>query len=666
MQAGTDSDPPHGVLDSWKEIASYLGRDVSTVQRWERSRRLPVRRVQGGKRGGVYALQSELDTWRSGTAADSQPPPDSRVAARRRLLYQVAALGLIGAAAAVCWSLVSRPANATLRFVPLASLPGEEADPAFSPDGGSVAFSYRREGASSFDLYVKTVGTGEPLRLTTTPESERYPQWSPDSTQIAFLRASSSDIGVWVIGALGGGERKIASIRWPRTTGNTAVAWSKRGDSLIVADREDDEHPPALYSLDLAAGTRTRLTHPPPGTFGDAYPVSSPTGEFLAFARQSPSRVYDIWVMARSGGEPRRVTWDQRYISGLAWTADGKHLVFVSDRGGPDPALWKVPANGGRPQSLAVLPSHSKMLAVSWRAGRIAYSRVVERSSIWRYALDEAGAGGPERLITASAINAMPQYSPDGTSIAFMSDRSGFMEIWVARSDGGSPRQLTWLRGEGGAPRWSPDGKRIAFDMRVQGNHDIYVVAADGGPVVPLIADHFENGAPSWSRDGRWIYFASSRTGKHQVWKMPAAGGPPVQVTHDGGTIAFESLDGSALYYSKGREEPGLWKKTLPSGEEIPILPDYPRAFLGSWQITNQGICFIDRNDRIGSRSPVVKLLPYGGAPKVLTTLDAAASLASGGVEQWSPLGLSPDGKHLLITQVDERQSNIMIAERFQ
>jgi TolB-like protein len=57
-------------LDSWKEIARFLNRDVRTVMRWEKSRALPVRRMPGGKKPGVYAMQSEVDAWRNGSAQD--------------------------------------------------------------------------------------------------------------------------------------------------------------------------------------------------------------------------------------------------------------------------------------------------------------------------------------------------------------------------------------------------------------------------------------------------------------------------------------------------------------------------------------------------------------------------------------------------------------------
>jgi len=684
MPMRANPDEQHESLDSWKEIAAYLGRDVSTVQRWEHSRRLPVRRIQGGKRGAVYALKSELDDWKyhasagddttqsaafpPGTfsSATSVLPPGtpSNMASRRITLFWVVAavLGVLALGAVIYLGSSKQSFDTRLRFVPLAGLPGEEIDPAFSPDGGSVAFSYRPDGGSTFNLYVKSVGVGEPLRLTDTPGNERYPQWSPDSSQLAFLRATMSAMSVWVVGALGGGERQIAAINWPNGIGDTTLAWAGAGD-LVVANRGRETDPPSLYLLHLATGSMTRLTYPPPDTFGDVNPVPSPDGRLLAFIRQSPSMVRDIWVMASTGGQPRRITSDQRDISGLGWTEDGKHLLFISDRGEPEPALWSAPVTGSRPTLLTVLPPHSRMLAVSSRKKRIAYSRFVVRSSIWRYTLSTTGVSRPERLITSSGIQATPQYSPDGSAIAFMSDRSGFMEIWVARSDGSKPRQLTWLNGTGGGPRWSPDGTRISFDMRVQGNHGIYVVGADGGPVVTLVADRFENGGASWSRDGAWVYFGSNRTGMHQVWKIAAAGGPPVQVTRDGGGIAFESPDAAVLYYAKGRYQPGLWRKTLPQGEEVPVLPDYAWARSGAWQLTRRGISFLEAEARL----PQLKLLPYaGGGVKVLATLDETAYPrgVSGVVTAWYPMTVSSDDKNVLITQLDERRSNIMIAEQ--
>ena len=676
---------PHGeVLDSWKEIAAYLGRDVSTAQRWEHNRGLPVRRIQGGRRGAVYALKSELDDWKfhpgtcmdeeDGEPASPKASPGSQEAVHGWLTWHrmATALAVVAAAALLAWSLTPRSSERSLSFLPLVSLPGQEVCPAFSPDGAHVAFAYMPEGGSDFDLYTKSVGTGEPLRLTNTPDSEIEPHWAPDSSQIAFLRTSGPGLSVWTMGALGGGERRVATLSRRYGLGAGSISWPSPGDSLIVSDRNGDEGPFSLYSLHLATGARHRLTEPPADTIGDSDPASSSDGSMLAFLRQSRSRVTEIWVMPLRGGEPVRITSDQRLIRGLAWAEDDRHLLFVSDRGGPEPALWKVPSVGGRPQSLAVLPAQSRDLAAaSGRTGRIAYSRALVRSSIWHYSMDAAAPyeNQPRKLITSSRMQAHPQYSPDGESIAFMSDRSGFMEIWVSRSDGSAPRQLTYFRGaEGGAPHWSPDGRVLAFDMRVQGNPDIFLIGAEGGAVRHLVADPSEDGAPSWSRDGRWVYFASNRSGEYQVWKTPASGGPPQQVTRGGGVAAFESPDGGVLYYAKGRNQLGLWKKTLPDGEELPMLPEYALAYFANWQVARPGVYFIDTGNEIGSRSLLVKLWPFGGGPpRVVTTIDESAWKYSGdiavGVSRYHSLAVSPNLKHLLITQLDQTQSNIMIAE---
>ncbi|MDZ7639057.1 MAG: hypothetical protein U5J83_12555 [Bryobacterales bacterium] len=661
------------VLESWKEIAAYLDRDVSTVERWERHRGLPVRRIQGGKHGRVYAIKSELDAWKYQAPPfeeRSGDTPANQIDRREAMRWALGSAAVALVVGIPLWRLITRSPDLPLRFSPLVNLPGNEVDPTFSPSGDYVAFAYRPENASNLDLYVKAVGSGDALRLTNTRDDERYPQWSPDSRQIVFVRRLGSAMSIWAMGPAGGGERKIADVRWQSTDGETTFAWSKTGEDLVVPDRTGDWEPLSLFALHLPSGTKTRLTSPPSGAVGDARPVFSPDGESLAFTRQNPSRVHDIWLIPRPGGAPKRITTDRRQISGLAWSSDGKDLVFVSDRGGPDPGIWRVAVGGGAPRPVAVLPAHSRMLALAWRTGRIAYTRFLVRSSIWRYEITSGKPTTPTpvRLIASGSIEAHPQYSPDGRAIAFMSDRSGYMEIWVCRADGTSPRKLTSLQGEGGAPHWSPDGKWIAFDMRVLGNQGIFLVGAEGGPVAPLILDPFENGSPSWSADGQWIWFTSKRSGKQEVWRVRPNGQSLSQLTHLGGGISFESPDGRVLYYSKLSKQPGIFKRDLPGGDEIPILPDLDHAYLGFWQVGPSGVYFLDWDRRSARTIPALKLLPHGGGqPFVVANLDPDVYRAgyAGGVTSWHPLAVSPDQRYLLITRLDHRQSNIMVAEGF-
>jgi hypothetical protein len=132
-------------LDSWKEIAEYLKRDVRTVQCWEQTRGLPVRRVPGGGHAAVYALKSELDAWLN-EGREEEPRHFSRRAAA------AAAVTLLGGAAIAVWWYLGRssgrttgPTTPLARTLPFTSYPGVELQPALSPDGRPIAFVWDGE-----------------------------------------------------------------------------------------------------------------------------------------------------------------------------------------------------------------------------------------------------------------------------------------------------------------------------------------------------------------------------------------------------------------------------------------------------------------------------------------------------------------------------------------
>src|SRR5262249_37853308 len=151
------------------------------------------------------------------------------------------------------------------------------------------------------------------------------------------------------------------------------------------------------------------------------------------------------------------------------------------------------------------------------RTGRLAYSRIVMQGNIWRQEIPaRPGAAPPPVKVTdSSAWECNAQYSPDGSRIAFASNRSGAREIWTCASDGHRCVQITSFNASflSGTPRWSPDGKFLVFDSGAAGQVDVYVVSADGGPPRSLTADAIHGRVPSWSHDGRWIYFSCNVTG---------------------------------------------------------------------------------------------------------------------------------------------------------
>jgi Tol biopolymer transport system component/TolB-like protein len=586
------------------------------------------------------------------------------VARRRKLGVVLALTSLLAAGAGLIFWLRpwtgqhgGPPQAATARITPFTTFSGAADQPAFSPGGDQVAFTWDGGSLNNVDIYVKLIDAGTPLRLTTEPGEDVSPAWSPDGRYLAFIRRSASENGVFIVPALGGAERKLARTE----PGSSRLAWSPDGTSLAVVDRASPQGPYGTFLLSLEDGQKQELTSPAgasPGTPEDNAPAFSPDGKILAFIRSRGLVTQDIYLTPVDGGKPRRLTTDERQIHSLAWTADGSQIVFSSNRGGGF-SLWRVAVSGGTPERVAVAGQNVYSPAISLRGNRLAYNVSFADSNIWR--IDRRAANrqsSPTRLIASTRQDHSPQFSPDGKRIVFVSDRSGNEEIWVCESDGSHLAQLTFSdSATSGTPRWSPDGQQIVFDARPAGNSDIYVMSDQGGKPRPLTLEPSHDVIPSWSRDGRWIYFCSNRSGARQIWKAPAGGGQAVPVTKQGGLEAFESPDGKLLFYTKSRSRGGIWQVPVGGGEERPVPELLGAGYWRYWAVVDDGICFVEP---VASARPAIKF--YSFATHRVTQI---------GVLEKDPLhgppGLtvSPDGRWVLFAQADQSVSDIMLVEDF-
>ena len=347
----------------------------------------------------------------------------------------------------------------------------------------------------------------------------------------------------------------------------------------------------------------------------------------------------------------RRVTTDNHGVQSLAWTDDGRKIVFSDERG-----LWRTELDTNAAPRQPVWVGDGGFPAIA-KGGRFIFARIFLDANIWRQELQHDGGRlpppPPSPLISSTAADQNPQYSPDGTRIAFQSTRSGYAEIWLCASDGTQCGPLTSLHGSpAGTPRWSRDGKRIAFDCYTAGNWDVYVMEANGGSRQRLTNDPATDAIPSWSGDGKWIYFASNRTGRFEVWKVSSEeGGAPVPVTHNGGHTAFESPSGGALYYTKGDLGLKLWRSALDGSGESAVLD----------AVAVRG--FVVADDRVY----YLRTEPGGGITlrrRILST--GKESLISSPLKRLVlGLSVSPDEKYAIYSQVDYEGSDLMLVEGF-
>jgi Tol biopolymer transport system component/DNA-binding winged helix-turn-helix (wHTH) protein len=605
-----------------------------------------------------------------GGAASEAPQRKMSWLAKWGLAVGLLALMLVG----LGWFLSrSRSTSVPPLFspVPLTSYPGTELSPTFSPDGSQVAFSWDGERQDNFDIYVKLVDRSDATRLTSDPARDSFPAWSPDGRHIAFVREGT----ILLISPLGGAERKVADVQ------AFDIAWTRDSKSLVVSSGKFAKHRLILLSVDTGHVVKeltTAVLGEEP-VFGDEAPAVSPDGLNLVFVRQTTSGIAALYLMPLAGGEPHRLTLSP--FPGLAWTADGRELVYAG-RVGDAMGLWrrsvKAPA-GSASKRIEGIESGAFRPVISHPAtgspARLAYARPVFDTNIW-VRETTASSSPAHKLVPSTRPDTHPQFSLDGRRLAFTSERSGSLQIWVANSDGSNLLQLTTLaRGFISAPRWSRDGKVIVFTYTQNNNQDIYSVPADGGALRRVTSAPSREGRPSWSRDGHWIYFYSNRTGRPEVWKIPAKGGEEIQVTTDGGHESFESPDGKLLYYEdygvKGLRSISTADSPMPRKGTVVLSSVRP----GYWAVAEKGIYFVELDDKSAAPQVAYYYFNVGTAVSIpppikfydfrTRKITQIGVIEKGVIRGYPGFSVTWDGRYMAWSQVDQGESDLMMIENF-
>lgn len=542
---------------------------------------------------------------------------------------------------------------------PLISLPGFFSQPAFSADGQKLAYAWKASGDPYQSIYFQSVTSDERIRLTDTGGDDFSPVWSPKNPEIAFLHSVGDALQIVIVNtqtpALRRNLTTISGVE-PSFRIPPSLAWSPDNESILTTDAEIPGQSPSLTLISVASGKKHALTHAPPRMVDDDG-AFSPDGKMVAFRREMGDSFDQVYVIPAKGGKERRLAFQPGPIDGLAWSPDGQSVILSSSRATSVGNIWRVPLNGGVAVALTTPLAHTSSPAVSTTAHRLAYVNAPNNVSIWRLPIE--GKGEAEQFIASNFFDSSPRYSPDGTHIAFRSDRSGTNEIWICRSDGKDPRRVTHFNGPmTGSPQWSPDSKSLAFDSRVTGRADIYIVDISSGAPTRItngISNSSDNVVPSWSQDGRSLYFSSNRTGEWQIWRKSLDDGAETQVTTNGGFNGMQSQDSSYLYYVRDLSIMDIWRLSLHNGKEEQVLPALNPGMWGSWTIEKNKLFYMRRRRSIGEPADILRRDLATGSTKII---GQAKNVVNGGIS------ISPDGRWMTFAQNNgNRNSTIMIMD---
>ena len=629
-----DPKPPRQLAP---ELPGDLGRLIERCLRKD-----PERRVQ-------HMLDVKLELEQIKEDSDS-----GRSRARRASVRGWAwiAVAVVLAATTGVWQRSCEVPLAPPRLEPLTSMRGDEPGATLSPDGEQVAFTWNGEKQDNYDIYVKLVGSSDMHRLTTDPAMDVMPAWSPDGRLIAFVRLGREGARIHLVSPVSGSARRLGSF----PVGFATPSWSPDGRWLAVArDRAATQagtpRPGDLYLLPVNGGEPRALGIVLAAEGGPSF---SPDGRHLAYVSGVGLARYlavvDLGPDYEPIGTPRRVTRGRIWPDGgFGWTRDGKSLLYVE---WGIHRLWRVDIAADRPaQPIEIAGLGAIRPATAARRDRLVFVKEQGDTDIYRF---EAG-GTDEPAITSSFLDQNPAFSPDGRRVAFGSQRSGDMEIWLANADGSSPLQLT--RGPGlwqDSPQWSPDGRQIAFDSQGEGGHwSVCTIDADGGSVRQLTSDAGDQNNPSWSSDGRFVYFAAQSANvaspQFDIWRVPAAGGTRERITTDGGGRVHESLDGKTLVFTRRLTEPSpLLARPVAGGPKRQIAPCVYR-----FAVAPAGLYTLECFD--GPQVPLLLLDPATGRGRLLGKLDRVAG----------DVTVSPDGRTILYTRRVGEDTDLMMVENF-
>lgn len=276
---------------------------------------------------------------------------------------------------------------------------------------------------------------------------DHSPKLSPDGTKVLFYSQRSGNGDIWAMNLDGSNQTNLTN-----SAGNdNGAVWSPDGTKIaFTSDRNDGTTNQEIYVMNANGTGQTALTTTG-AAFSNGVAVWSPDGTKLAFTQWNGT-TQEVFVMSASGVGPLQLTSGGDTVKiPVCWTPDGSKIVYHTG-GGPDSAeIRSVQPNGTNDISLA----------------------------------NSAGS------------DQAPQFSPDGSKIAFYSNRNGNHDIWVMNPDGSGQTPLTNDATEQIDPQWSPDGTKILFKAYI-GDNEVGLINSDGTGYTILTSNAFNDVPFGW------------------------------------------------------------------------------------------------------------------------------------------------------------------------
>jgi len=591
------------------------------------------------------------------TSAPAPPPASApsvpatgKSGFRWRLMAVLAAVGLLAVFGPRLLHRDSTPDGAdTLSpiIVPLTTFPGREYHPALSGDGTRVAFAWSGSGGERSAIHLKQRNSETPLRLSDEPGWAAWPAWSPDDQTIAFVQTAAAASAICLVPSLGGAVRRVHAVAHLIE----GLDWSADGTHLAFAARDTISGEFRLYLLDLASLRVAPVPTARRDNAGDIQPRFSPDGRHLAWIGHDRTGGHGVFIAPVGGGEARTVIFGLDDLQGLAWTTDGRALVF-----GAAPAgvfnLWQVPTGGGPARRIRTPGEFAWHPTIARTSGDLVYEQVRVDQDLWQVVIRdrESWRVDAAAFITSTRWEFEADYHPGGDELAFVSARSGNPEVWLSDPQSENLRRLTSLGATAVSNlRWSPTGDRLAFNAVVDGQRRILVADPAGGTPRQVTTGHAQEVFASWGAAGDGLLVGANAGDGWQIYRLGLSGAGAIQITGNGALTAQENSNSRFLYFTRP-DRPGLWRRQT-GGRVEPelVLPDLLTRDRFNWRLRDERIIWVMR------AGGTALLMEYDLVGRRSLLLAEVPGLQGGG------LAVAPHGDAFLYPRMGEAVGDLML-----
>ncbi|MCO4799291.1 MAG: winged helix-turn-helix transcriptional regulator [Colwelliaceae bacterium] len=533
--------------------------------------------------------------------------------------------------------------------------PGSELFPSPSPDGKQVVFKWKNNQNKS-NLFIKDRNNPQlaPKQLTFGDAYVGQSVWSSDGQYLYFSRKNKSENYCQVIQLKVLTHQEKAIVDCPIPGGYYYLDLSPDNNTLAFHGYHEPADNSGIYLIDLSNTDNqpVRFSCSNNCNYKERDFAFSPDGKSIAVTRRVNRFNENIFLVNLTTKESKQLTTGEEDIVGLTWHPDGTKLVYGAQRADIRKGFI-VNVNSMEISNLQLegfsYPAFSK------ETKELFYQQRAEKYHLASLALDNDVASSPFPVIESEFNHHYPHYSEINNQIAYVSNESGFYELWVSDEQGQNRQQLTFLQQTIRYPRWSHSGKKIAFLAPVDADKadKIYIYDLTSKNLSTVPSFHQTHNRPTWSWNDEAIISAVYEKEYVDLHHINIQTGESNRISFDGSRYGLMTSPTTLLYTS---EKNGLWQKEISLTENEKSFPPFKKInskdfkTTYSWDYSPKGVYFQQKFSKYH------QLSFYSFEEKSISPL---LKLPKNSIGTSTTLSKISSTNKLLFTQADSPQADI-------